>query len=114
MSYLTALPGVAHKTAACVMVFAAQSGYTLPVDTHLFRVAGRLGLAPHDGKLSASTRDRIVADLLAFGPDMAAAHFLFLLLGRSTCTSMAPRCGDCLARAACPTAAAAALPASRQ
>jgi endonuclease III len=104
LSYLTDLPGVGHKTAACVLVFAAGAGYTLPVDTHLFRVADRLGLAPHDGKLSPATRERIVAALLRFGPDVAAAHFLFLLLGRSTCTAGTPRCDGCFARRICPTA----------
>jgi endonuclease III len=110
MAYLTALPGVAHKTAACVLVFAAQARHTLPVDTHLFRVAARLGLARHNGKLSAGVRDQIVTTLLGYGRDLAAAHFLFLLLGRSTCTA-APRCGTCFLRQACPTGAAQLGPA---
>lgn len=112
VSYLTALPGVGHKTAACVLVYASQAAHTLPVDTHLFRVADRLGLAPHNGTLSPATRERIVAALLGYGPDVAAAHFLFLLLGRSTCTAGPPRCGDCFARSLCPTAAAAAAEAA--
>ena len=108
LSYLTALPGVGHKTAACVLVYAGRSTHTLPVDTHLFRVADRLGLAPHNGTLNPATRDRIVAALLGYGPDVAAAHFLFLLLGRSTCTAGTPRCADCFARALCPAAGAGA------
>lgn len=107
LSYLTALPGVGHKTAACVLVYAGRSAHTLPVDTHLFRVADRLGLAPHNGTLTPATRDRIVAALLGYGPDVAAAHFLFLLLGRSTCTAGTPRCADCFARALCPAAGVA-------
>jgi|GEM_PF-192053 endonuclease III len=107
VSYLTALPGVGHKTAACVLVYAGQSAHTMPVDTHLFRVADRLGLAPHNGILNPATRDRIVAALLGYGPDVAAAHFLFLLLGRSTCTAGTPRCADCFARPLCPTAGVA-------
>lgn len=103
MAYLTSLPGVAHKTAACVLVFAAGSNATLPADTHLFRVAHRLGLAPHDGRLNTTTRDAIIAALLAYGPDLAPAHFLFL--GRSTCTAEAPSCSVCFAQATCPTAA---------
>jgi len=102
MAYLTSLPGVAHKTAACVLVFAAQSDHTLPVDTHLFRVARRLGLASHDGTLTAATRDAIVSALLGYGPDLAPAHFLFLLLGRTTCTAGSPRCGDCFLEPGCP------------
>jgi endonuclease III len=104
MEYLTSLPGVGHKTAACVMVFAAQSDRTLPIDTHLFRVTRRLGLASHDGTLTATTRDAIVSAMLGYGPDLAPAHFLFLLLGRATCTADLPRCGDCFLHGLCPTA----------
>ena len=68
MEYLTSLPGVGHKTAACVLVFAAQSDRTLPVDTHLFRVTRRLGLTSHDGTLTATTRDAIVSAMLSYGP----------------------------------------------
>lgn len=102
MEYLTSLPGVGHKTAACVLVFAAQSACTLPVDTHLFRVTRRLGLTSHDGKLTATTRDAIVAAMLSYGSDIAPAHFLFLLLGRTICTASAPRCGDCFVSPLCP------------
>jgi len=104
MEYLTSLPGVGHKTAACVLVFAGQSACTLPVDTHLFRVTRRLGLASHDGTLTATTRDAVVSALLSYGPDLAPAHFLFLLLGRATCTAGVPRCGDCFVRQLCPSA----------
>jgi endonuclease III len=107
VSYLTALPGVGHKTAACVLAFAGQPGHTLPVDTHLFRVADRLGLAPHNGTLSPAVRDQIVTALLGLGPDVAAAHFLFLLLGRSTCTARIPQCGECFASRLCPAATTA-------
>ncbi|WP_239331355.1 endonuclease III [Frankia sp. CiP3] len=104
LAYLEALPGVAHKTAACVLVFAAGTRTTLPVDTHLFRVADRLGLARHDGRLTTTTRNAIIASLLDYGPDLAPAHFLFLLVGRSTCTAAAPRCGACFLRPHCPHA----------
>jgi len=104
MEYLTSLPGVGHKTAACVLVFAAQSDSTLPVDTHLFRVARRLGLTSHDGTLTVTTRDAIVSAMLSYGPHLAPAHFLFLLLGRTTCTAGLPRCGDCFLSRLCPTA----------
>ena len=104
MDYLTSLPGVGHKTAACVLVFAAQTTGTLPVDTHLFRVTRRLGLTSHDGTLTAATRDAVVSAMLSYGPDLAAAHFLFLLLGRTTCTAGLPRCGDCFLHRHCPSA----------
>jgi endonuclease III len=104
MRYLTSLPGVGHKTAACVLVFAAQSACTLPVDTHLFRVTRRLGLTSHDGTLTGTVRDEIVSAMLGYGPDLAPAHFLFLLLGRATCTVGIPRCGDCFVSQLCPSA----------
>ena len=103
LDQLISLPGVAHKTAACVLVFAAEQTLTLPVDTHLFRVAHRLGLATHNGKLNPRTREAIISALLTHGPDLAPAHFLFLLLGRTTCTAESPRCADCFAQPVCPT-----------
>jgi len=102
LSYLESLPGVAHKTAACVLVFSARTSTTLPVDTHLFRVADRLGLARHDGRNTAATRDRLIAALLAHGPDLALAHFVFLLVGRTTCIAGTPICGSCFLRPHCP------------
>jgi endonuclease III len=112
MQYLTSLPGVGHKTAACVLVFAAQSAHTLPVDTHLFRVTRRLGLTSHDGTLTPTTRDAIVAAMLSYGSDLAPAHFLFLLHGRATCTAGLPRCGDCFVRQLCPSAQGTCPPAA--
>jgi endonuclease III len=104
MQYLTSLPGVGHKTAACVLVYAARSAHTLPVDTHLFRVTRRLGLTSHEGTLTCTVRDAIVAAMLSYGPDLAPAHVLFLLLGRATCTAGTPRCGHCFVSQICPSA----------
>jgi endonuclease III len=92
---LVALPGVAHKTAACVLVFATRTRATLPVDVHLFRVTDRLGLVDHDGRNTTATREALIARLLAHARDVALAHFVFLLVGRTTCTATAPACGDC-------------------
>lgn len=92
---LVALPGVAHKTAACVLVFATRARATLPVDVHLFRVTDRLGLVDHDGRHTTATRDALIAKLLTYGADIALAHFMFLLVGRTTCTATAPACGGC-------------------
>jgi endonuclease III len=94
-AYLESFPGVAHKTAACVLVFSAATTSTLPVDTHLFRVVDRLGLAHHNGTNNKTTREALISDLLGSGPDLAPAHFLFLLLGRDACAKAAPSCGAC-------------------
>lgn len=106
LAYLESFPGVAHKTAACVLVFSARSTTTLPVDTHLFRVVDRLGLARHDGVLTKATREALIAALLAYGPALAPAHFLFLLVGRATCLAAAPRCTACFLQPHCRFAAA--------
>jgi len=103
LDYLVSLPGVAHKTAACVLTFAGGCTSTLPVDTHLFRVVDRLGLARHDGRNTPANRDQLISTLLAYGPDLAPAHFLFLLLGRTTCVSGTPRCRDCFLAGLCPS-----------
>src|SRR5262249_59481934 len=94
-------PGVAHKTAACVLVFAATTTSTLPVDTHLFRVVDRLGLARHNGTNNKTSRESLINTLLGYGPDLAPAHFLFLLVGRDTCVKAAPACTDCFLRPHC-------------
>jgi endonuclease III len=101
LAYLESFPGVGHKTAACVLVFAACATATLPVDTHLFRVADRLGLARHDGRLTRTVRDEVIGALLRRGPDVALAHFLFLLVGRTTCAKRQPACPTCFLRPHC-------------
>jgi endonuclease III len=101
LAYLESFPGVAHKTAACVLVFSARSTTTLPVDTHLFRVVDRLGLARHNGRNNAASRQALISRLLAYGPDLAPSHFLFLLVGRDTCLKAAPNCPACFLRPHC-------------
>ncbi|MGH3939378.1 MAG: endonuclease III domain-containing protein [Pseudonocardiaceae bacterium] len=101
LAYLESFPGVAHKTAACVLVFSALSTTTLPVDTHLFRVVDRLGLAHHHGRNNKASRDAVITRLLAYGPDLAPAHFLFLLVGRDTCQKATPNCPACFLRPQC-------------
>ncbi|MGQ0776605.1 MAG: endonuclease III domain-containing protein [Pseudonocardiales bacterium] len=101
LAYLESFPGVAHKTAACVLVFSALSTITLPVDTHLFRVVDRLGLAHHNGTNNKTSREALITSLLGYGPDLAPAHFLFLLVGRDTCLKAAPSCLSCFLRPQC-------------
>lgn len=99
--YLESFPGIAHKTAACVLVFSADTTATLPVDTHLFRVVDRLGLARHSGRNNQATRTALIRTLLGYGPDLAPAHFLFLLLGRDTCRDTSPACPRCFLQPHC-------------
>ncbi len=97
--WLRTLPAVGPKTAACVLLFGlGKPG--LPVDTHVFRVAGRLGLVPP--KL---TPDKAQTLLEATVP--ADEHFIFHVLlirhGRHTCYARSPACGGCPLLERCPT-----------
>ena len=94
---LEKLPGVGRKTAN-VMLNVAFGENTMPVDTHLLRVAPRSGL-------SAGTTPRAVEDdLLALIPDRFRknAHHLLLLHGRYVCTARKPHCDICCISDICP------------
>ena len=93
---LEALPGVGRKTANVVLNIAFGQP-TIAVDTHIFRVSNRTGLAP--GK----TPDEVEARLVKFTPPEFAqdAHHWLILHGRYTCLARAPRCPDCVIRGEC-------------
>jgi endonuclease-3 len=94
---LEALPGVGRKTANVVMNTAFGEP-TIAVDTHIFRVANRTGLAP--GKNVREVEDRLVAVTPAeFAHD---AHHWLILHGRYTCTARRPRCPQCPIGDLCP------------
>jgi endonuclease-3 len=95
---LEALPGVGRKTANVVLNVAFGEP-TNPVDTHVFRVSNRTGLAP--GKTPAAVEkglDRRVP--AAYGPN---AHHWLILHGRYVCTARSPQCTACTVRALCDT-----------
>lgn len=90
-SALEKLPGVGRKTAS-VILNTAFGEPVIAVDTHIFRVSNRTGLAP--GKTVRQVEDRlnhVVPD--RFRKD---AHHWLILHGRYTCTARAPRCGRCV------------------
>ena len=93
---LEALPGVGRKTANVVLniVFGEP---TIAVDTHIFRVANRTGLAP--GKDVRTVEDK----LLRFTPDQFKqhAHHWLILHGRYTCKARTPDCPRCTIRDLC-------------
>ncbi len=101
---LEALPGVGRKTANVVLneIFGEP---TIAVDTHIFRVANRTGLA--SGKTPAAVEDR----LLEVVPQRfrRGAHHWLILHGRYTCIARRPRCTDCVIRRWCAYAAGQAL-----
>ena len=93
---LEALPGVGRKTASIIlnMVFGEVE---IAVDTHIFRVANRTGLAP--GKTPREVEAGLVAGTPAqFKKD---AHHWLLLHGRYVCTARIPQCPKCVLRDLC-------------
>lgn len=87
---LEALPGVGRKTAN-VVLNTAFGHDTIAVDTHIFRVANRTGLAP--GKTPRAVEDKLVRAAPAeFRKD---AHHWLILLGRYVCLARKPRCPTC-------------------
>jgi endonuclease-3 len=93
---LEALPGVGRKTASIIlnMVFGEVE---IAVDTHIFRVANRTGLAP--GRTPRAVEDALTASTPAeFRKD---AHHWLLLHGRYVCTARSPACPRCIIRDLC-------------
>lgn len=88
---LEALPGVGRKTAN-VVLNEAFGEHTFAVDTHVFRVANRMKLAP--GK----NVDEVERKLMKFTPPefLRIAHHLLILHGRYTCVARNPKCGQCV------------------
>jgi endonuclease III len=91
IAWMTALPGVGVKTASCVLLFSFGEP-VMPVDTHVHRVAGRLGLIP-----PGTSADRAHDLVTAATPlaRMLEAHLLLIRHGRTICTARRPRCGEC-------------------
>ncbi|MBX3705393.1 MAG: endonuclease III [Pseudomonadales bacterium] len=87
---LEALPGVGRKTAN-VVLNTAFGQPTIAVDTHIFRVANRTGLAP--GKTVREVEDRLVR--LTPSEFRKDAHHWLILHGRYVCVARKPRCGAC-------------------
>lgn len=95
---LESLPGVGRKTASVILSVAFDEA-ALAVDTHVFRVANRIGLVP-----PGSSTPRKVEDALArvIAPEeWGAAHHLLILHGRYTCLARAPACERCPLTAVC-------------
>lgn len=87
---LEALPGVGRKTAN-VVLNTAFGQPTMAVDTHIFRVANRTGIAPGKNVLEVETK------LVKFVPAeyMQDAHHWLILLGRYVCVARKPKCPQC-------------------
>lgn len=93
---LESLPGVGRKTAN-VILNVAFGHPTIAVDTHIFRVSNRTGIAPGKDVLAVEMR------LLKFVADefKLDAHHWLILHGRYTCIARKPRCGSCVIEDLC-------------
>lgn len=96
---LTALPGVGRKTANVVLAFSFGIP-ALPVDTHVFRVSNRLGLADADNV--EDTEQQLMA--LIPRETWSQAHHWMIYHGRRVCHSQKPDCGHCTLRPFCKAA----------
>jgi endonuclease-3 len=95
---LVALPGVGPKTAACVLLFSLDRPY-FPVDTHVHRVAVRLGLvAPRS--TAVQTQAQLQAALAP--ADMYEVHMNLIRHGRHVCVALRPICSQCVLNDLCP------------
>jgi len=103
MGWLQSLPGVGCKSAAAVLNFSTLNRPALVVDSHVHRVAKRLGLA---GRASdpAQAFEALTALIPATwtAEDLFELHWLIKGLGRSICSEASPRCGMCPLKAECP------------
>jgi len=92
VEYLRSLKGVGPKTAACVLLFSFGKP-VMPVDTHIFRVAKRLGLI--DKKLNIEEAHSVLSAIV---PKHLIYEFHLGIIehGRRTCIAQGPRCGSCV------------------
>jgi endonuclease III len=110
---LITLPGVARKTANIVQAncfpetLKADPDAGVAVDTHVGRVAVRLGLTRHGSKEA----DKIERDLMALYPkeEWPRVPNLYIMHGRMTCDAKRPRCEDCVVEPLCPSSQEAGL-----
>ncbi len=93
---LEALPGVGRKTANVVLNTAFRE-VAMAVDTHIFRVSNRTGLAP--GKNVLEVEKKLLTHVPA--PYLLDAHHWLILHGRYTCVARKPKCGSCLIEDLC-------------
>jgi endonuclease-3 len=96
MDELMSLPGVGRKTASVVLVEAFKIP-AFPVDTHVFRVTRRIGLA------KGNTADKVSDEMMKKLPKYKwhLMHHLLITHGRSTCTAQSPKCESCCIKELC-------------
>lgn len=97
VEYLTSFKGVGVKTAACVLCFSLERD-VIPVDTHVHRIALRLGWVP-EGTNAVRTH-QILNEIVP--PELRyELHVLMIGHGRTVCVARRPRCGECVLQDRC-------------
>ncbi len=97
-AYLTSLPGVGPKTAKCVMMYSLNRK-VLPVDTHVWRLAKRLGLVSSNVSYS---NVHPALEGVVLPDDRYRFHVNAISHGRAICRPVEPRCDECCIRRLCP------------
>lgn len=97
--YLLRFDGIGPKTAACILLFSFHQPI-LPVDTHIHRIAIRLGLI--GPRVSAEASHAALEAIVPRG-EFYNFHILLIRHGRQICKARRPRCGDCPLLRICPT-----------
>lgn len=95
--YLVGFDGVGPKTALCVLLFAFGKE-VFPVDTHVHRLARRLGAL--DDSVPAGRAHQVLTPLID-PPDRYAMHVLLIAHGREVCRARSPLCGRCVLASLC-------------
>ena len=98
-NYLLSLPGVGLKTASCVLLF-GMGKPCLPVDTHVFRVAQRLGLI--DSRISMEKAHDLLQEQVPLSK-VYQFHLHMIEHGRQVCHARQPHCGECVLKKGCPS-----------
>lgn len=98
-SWLRSLPGVGPKTAGCVLMFSFGKP-VMPVDTHVYRVARRLGLI--EDKVSLDKAHELLGAMVPPG-QVYQLHLNMVEHGRKVCKSKRPMCSQCILREGCPS-----------
>ena len=97
LAWLTSIPGVGRKTASVVLLFSFGMPL-MPVDRHVERVAGRIGLIPRRAT-ALQAHDLFLA--LLEPDEIYEAHVNLITHGRRTCTALRPACGRCAVAPRC-------------
>ena len=97
-AWLRKLPGVGPKTAGCVLLFSLGKP-VLPVDTHVYKVARRLGLITNSVSIEQA---HDVLQAMVAPDDIYLFHMNLVEHGRRVCRAQRPRCSECVLREGCP------------